>query len=190
MMPITTESYTSVPAGLIPNSRFPLLVHRNAVPGGRADAIKDRFRANGWSNNRDYPGVYEYAHFHSTNHECLGCAQGWMAFNLSVGDGGWTKVRIEAGDVIVMPAGVSHEMIGQAEDIHMCGGYPDGRDWDDIQEEFLTEKDYKRACKRIMMLPIPSADPATGKAMPEWHAAPSSVEGGWNDWRHALDARS
>ncbi|MEM6373050.1 MAG: hypothetical protein AAF727_09775 [Pseudomonadota bacterium] len=189
-MTIKTESYTSVPSGMIPNSRFPLLVHRNAVPGGGADAIKDRFRANGWSNNWDYPGVYEYAHFHSTTHECLGCAQGWMKFNLSVGDGGWTTVRIEAGDVIVMPAGVSHENVGTSDDIHMCGGYPLGRDWDDIQEEFLSEEDYKRACKRIMMLPIPDKDPATGLAMPEWHAAPSSVDGGWNDWRHALDKRS
>ena len=40
-----------------------------------------------------------------------------------------------------------------------------------------------------MMLPIPDKDPATGLAMPEWHAAPSSVDGGWNDWRHALDKR-
>ena len=41
-----------------------------------------------------------------------------------------------------------------------------------------------------MMLPIPNRDPATGKPMLEWHAAPSSVDGGWNDWRTSLDARS
>ena len=58
-----------------------------------AEAIKARFRSNGWSNNWDYPGVYEYAHFHSTTHECLGCANGWMEFNLSVGEGGWTRLR-------------------------------------------------------------------------------------------------
>ena len=149
---MVTESYMSKPSGRIPNSRFPLLVHRGAIPGGGADAVKERFRSNGWSNNWDYPGIYEYAHFHSTTHECLGCAKGWMEFSLSVGEGGWTKVRIEAGDVIVMPAGVSHEMTSMAEDIHMCGGYPDGRDWDDIQEEFLSEEDYKRACKRIICI--------------------------------------
>ena len=189
-MTIITESYMSKPQGKIPNNRFPLLVHRNAIPGGGAEAVKARFRENGWSNNWDYPGIYEYAHFHSTTHECLGCAQGWMEFSLSVGEGGWSKVRIEAGDVIIMPAGVSHEMISMAEDIHMCGGYPDGRDWDDIQEAFLSDENYKRACKRIMMLPIPAKDPATGKPMPEWHAAPSSVEAGWNDWRTSLDATS
>ena len=188
-MSITTESYMSKPQGKIPKNRFPLLVQRNAIPGGGAEAIKARFRENGWSNNCDDPGIYEYAHFHSTTHECLGCAQGWMEFSLSVGEGGWTKVRIEQGDVIVMPAGVSHEMVSMAEDIHMCGGYPDGRDWDDIQEAFLSDEDYKRACKRIMMLPIPAKDPATGLAMPEWHAAPGSVPD-WNEWRTNLDATS
>jgi len=183
-----TEIYMSTPQGKIPNNRLPLLVHRNAIPGGGAEAIKARFRGNGWSNNWDYPGIYDYAHFHSTTHECLGCAQGWMAFSLSVGAGGWTQVRIKAGDVIVLPAGVSHQMTSMAADIHMCGGYPDGRDWDDIQEAFLSDEDYRHACKRIMTLPIPAMDPATGKPMGEWHAAPASVEGGWNDWRARLDA--
>ena len=187
---IKTELYTSRPQGKIPNSRFPLLVHRNAIPGGGAESVKARFRENGWLNNWDYPGIYDYAHFHSTTHECLGCAAGWMTFSLSVGDGGWTRVQIKAGDVIVMPAGVSHEKIDASDDIHMCGGYPDGRDWDDIQEAFLSDENYIHACKRIMMLPIPAKDPATGLAMPEWHAALSSVEAGWNDWRTSLDATS
>ena len=187
---MNVECHTSKPQGKIPGSRFPLLVHRNVIPNGGADALKKRFQDNGWSNNWDYPGVYEYAHFHSTTHECLGCAQGWMEFILSVGRSGWTNVRISVGDVIVMPAGVSHQMIAQSDDIHMCGGYPEGRDWDDIQEAFLSDEDYKRACKRIMMLPIPSADPATGKPMQEWHSAPSSVDDGWNEWRTSLDATS
>lgn len=189
-MSVITEIHNSKPKGMTPKSRFPLLVRRNAVPGGGADTVKEQFRSNGWSNNWYYPGVCEYPHFHWTTHECLGCAKGWMEFSLSVGEGGWSNVRISAGDVIIMPAGVSHEMKGQSDDIHMCGGSPLGRDWDDIQEEFLSEEDYKRACKRIMMLPIPDRDPATGRAMPKWHAAPSSVDGGWNDWRHDLDRRS
>ena len=73
-----TEAYTSRPEGRIPNSRLPLLVHRDAIPGGGVEAIKTRFRGNSWSNNWEYPGIYRYAHFHSTSHECLGCAQGWI----------------------------------------------------------------------------------------------------------------
>ena len=48
---MTTEVYFSKPQGKIPNNRFPLLVHRNAVPGGGAEAVKAQFRENGWSNN-------------------------------------------------------------------------------------------------------------------------------------------
>jgi uncharacterized protein YjlB len=183
-----TEQHVSAPQGRIPNSRFPLLVHRGALPGGGAEALKQRFRGNGWGNNWDYPGVYHYAHFHSTTHEVLGCARGWMVFNLSVGDGGWTRLRVEAGDVIVMPAGVSHEHLEASEDIMMVGGYAGGRDWDNIQEAFLTDALYRAACKRIMSLPIPDRDPVTGAEMSAWHEAPSSVEGGWNDWRDGLDA--
>ena len=183
-----TEAYTSTPQGMIPNSRFPLLIHRAAIPGGGVEAVKSRFRANGWGNNWEYPGIYEYAHFHSTTHECLGCARGWMEFSLSVGDGGWSRVRIEAGDVIVMPAGVSHEMVGHSDDIMMVGGYADGRDWDNIQEAFLTPELYYQACKSIMSLPVPARDPATGDVLHQWHDAPSSVDGGWNDWRDGLDA--
>ncbi len=183
-----TEAYRSRPEGRIPNSRFPLLVHRDAIPGGGAEAIKTRFRENGWSNNWEYPGIYRYAHFHSTSHECLGCAGGWMEFSLSVE--GWTRVKLGVGDVIVMPAGVSHEMVDCSDDILMVGGYPDGRDWDNVQERFLTDELFRQAAKRIMMLPIPPRDPVTGEALHQWLDAPSSVDDGWNDFRDGLDATS
>lgn len=156
-----TEAYTSRPMPRIPNSRYPLLVHRDAIPGGGQDAVRAKFRENGWLNNWFYPGIYTYGHFHSTTHECLGCCAGWMEVELSV-DGGGTRVRVEPGDVIVMPAGVSHAMVGHSDDVMMCGGYPEGRDWDNMQEEFLDENLFYQAAKRIMSLPIPPKDPVTG----------------------------
>ena len=179
------EQHTSRPSGMLPNSRFPLLVHRNAVPGGGAEAIIGLFRRNGWLNNWRYPGIYTYPHFHSTTHECLGCAAGWMEVEL-FGRGG-LKLRVEAGDVIVMPAGVSHQMVGSSADVLMVGGYPDGRDWDNMQEEKITEETRRAAVKRIMMLPIPARDPVTGGPMLEWIDAPSSVDADLNDFRDGLD---
>ena len=178
------EQLPSQPNGAVPNSRFPLLIHRGAVPGGGAEAILERFRANRWLNNWRYPGVYEYGHFHSTTHEALGVAQGWMEVEL-FGQGGQT-VRVEAGDVIVVPAGVSHCMVGHSEDVLMVGGYPDGRDWDNMQDAHVTEEARRAALKRIMMLPIPERDPVTGGSMDEWIEAPSSVEAGLNEQRDAL----
>ena len=180
-----TETYQRGPAGRIPNSRFPLLVHRNAVKGGGDDAIIALFRENGWLNNWKYPGIYTYGHFHSTTHECLGCAAGWMEV-VMFGKAG-EMIRVEAGDVIVMPAGVSHRMVRNSEDNLMVGGYPDGRDWDNIQEEHLSIEDFRAAAKRIMMLPIPDKDPVSGLALNSWTAAVSSVDGGWNDFRDGLD---
>jgi mannose-6-phosphate isomerase-like protein (cupin superfamily) len=154
------EQHWSKPRGMLPNSRFPLLVHRGAVPGGGADALIARFRENGWYNNWNWPGVYPYPHFHSTTHEALGVAAGWMEIEV-FGRGG-TRFRVEAGDVVVMPAGVSHGMTAQSE---------------------LA----RAATKRIFMLPIPSRDPATGQPMREWIEAPSSVDAGLNEFRDGLD---
>lgn len=183
-MSITTEVHWSKPKGMLPNSRFPLLVHRGAVPGGGEDAVAARLRTNGWFNNWRYPGIYTYPHFHSTTHECLGCARGWMEVEF-FGVGG-IKVRVNAGDIVVLPAGVSHCMIGNSDDIQMVGGYPDGRDWDNVQEANLTEERRRAVAKRIMSLPIPARDPATGEPMHEWLDAPSSVDADLNDFRDGL----
>lgn len=180
------EQYLSKPAGMLPNSRFPLLVHRGGVAGGGADAVRQRFRSNGWYNNWRYPGVYTYPHFHSTTHECLGVASGWMEVEV-FGRGG-TRLRVEAGDVIVVPAGVSHSMVGQSDDVMMVGGYPDGRDWDNMREEHLTEELRRAAAKRIMMCPIPVKDPVTGDAMHRWIDAASSVDADLNQFRDGLDS--
>ena len=90
------EQHWGKPKRMLPNSRYPLLVYRSGIPGGGADAVVAKFRSNGWSNNWRYPGVYTYPHFHSTTHECLGVAAGWMEVEL-FGRGG-TRIRIEAGD--------------------------------------------------------------------------------------------
>lgn len=179
------EQLFSKPKGLLPNSRFPLLVHRAGIPGGGVDAVRECFRGNGWLNNWRYPGVYTYHHFHSTTHEALGVAAGWM--EVEVFGRGETRLRVEAGDAIVMPAGVSHCMVGHSDDVMLVGGYPDGRDWDNMQEEHITQDIFRAAAKRIMMCPIPSKDPVTGGLMLEWIDAPSSVDADLNDFRDGLD---
>ena len=96
-------------------------------------------------------------------------------------------IRVEAGDFIVMPAGVSHCMIGHSADVLLVGGYPDGRDWDNMREDHISEEHRRAAAKRIMMLPIPIRDPATGGPMTEWIDTPSSVDAELNDFRDGLD---
>lgn len=101
------------------------------------------------------------------------------------GEGG-VSIRVEAGDVLVLPAGVSHCMAGSSDTIQMVGGYPEGRDWDNVQQALLDKDSHREAAKRIMMLPVPGRDPATGEPMRHWIDAPSSVDAGLNDYRDAL----
>jgi uncharacterized protein YjlB len=180
----TIERYSAGPKGRLPNSRFPLLIHRDGISGGGADAVLSRFRGNGWLNNWQYPGIYDYAHFHSTTHECLGVAIGTMELEL-FGIGG-ERVSLSAGDVVVMPAGVSHRMLGGSDDVLVVGGYPDGRDWDNMREDRIDDLAAGEAAKRIMMLPIPDRDPVTGAPLDDWINAPSSVDAGLNVFRAGL----
>ena len=102
------------------------------------------------------------------------------------GDGG-PILRVSAGDVIVMPAGVSHMMVGQSDDLSMAGGYPDGRDWDNMRHDHLTEDLRRDAVKRIMMLPIPALDPAIRTPMQHWIDALSSVDADLNAFRDGVE---
>ena len=79
-------------------------------------------------------------------------------------------------------------MTANSNDIQMVGGYPEGRDWDNVQQAHLTQNIRRAAAKRIMMLPIPALDPATGEPMHEWIDAPSSVDADLNDYRDGLDS--
>lgn len=97
------------------------------------------------------------------------------------------RLKFSAGDVVLMPAGVSHAMVEHSDDVMVVGGYPDGRDWDNIQENRITEETRRAAAKRIMMLPIPVKDPVFGKALQEWIDAPSSVDAELNAFRDGLD---
>ena len=91
-----------------------------------------------------------------------------------------------AGDVIVVPAGVSHsafpheehQELGGTDDVLMVGGYPEGRDWDLMRDGDVSDAEMRAALKRIMSQPIPRLDPVTGEAMHNWRDAPTSVEWG------------
>ena len=164
------------PNGRVPNSRFPVLLYRRAVSPDRgidlADAIEETFRRHDWLNNWRELGVYDYDHFHSTTHEALGMARGQITLRL--GGAGGTVVVLTAGDVLVLPAGTSHTRLEHSSDSWMVGGYPEGRNWDLIRDEAVTEAEARSAVKVIGSLPIPARDPVTGGPMTPWRQAPRS----------------
>ncbi len=167
------ETYYFQPNGLVPNSCFPVLIHRAAVTAGvggdLADAIEATFRRHDWLNNWRELGVYDYSHFHSTTHEALGMARGQITLRL--GGTGGSVVKLAAGDVLVLPAGTSHIRLENSDDSQMVGGYPEGRNWDLIRDELVTEMESRAAVKLIGSLPIPARDPVTGEPMTPWRNA-------------------
>ncbi|KAH8169952.1 cupin domain-containing protein [Sarocladium implicatum] len=79
-------------------------------------------------------GMYTRNHFHSSTHEVL-CVSAGRARIRFGGDDNEEKVDavVEQGDVMVVPAGVSHcllEDVGREDMFQMVGSYPPGCEWD------------------------------------------------------------
>jgi uncharacterized protein YjlB len=91
------------------------------------------------------------------------CASDSAAKNGSV-------VSVEAGDAVVIPAGVSHCNEGASEDLMVVGTYPGGREPD--MERHGSDEASESARKRIASVPRPETDPLFGKDGPlprSWH---------------------
>jgi uncharacterized protein YjlB len=142
------------PGATMPNSRLPVLIYRHVLEGG-ARGFDALFRANGWGGTwRD--GVYDYDHFHSNAHEVLGVDSGWASIQLG-GDVG-QAVEVEAGDVLVLPAGTGHRRIRKSEDFLVSGAYPPGQERYDTYRSRTPEAEL-----RISKVAVPDTDPVQGK---------------------------
>jgi uncharacterized protein YjlB len=156
---ITPEQFLFHDDGSIPNSKFPLLLYKNAFTArGNEGALllEQHFAANNWTNSWRN-GVYSYHHYHSTSHEVLGVYSGSALLHLGGEQG--EKVKVEAGDIVVIPAGVGHKNSG-SDDLGIVGAYEKGRNWD-INKGKPEER--PNADKNIATVPFPETDPVTGK---------------------------
>ena len=172
VQPTVTE-YHLDDDGTIPNNKsLPLLVYKQAVPiegDDPAATFEQTFERNGWSGSwRD--GIFDYHHYHGTTHEALGIAAGSATVQFG-GERGVT-LDIEAGDAVVIPAGVGHKNVGSSQDFLVVGAYPGGADY-----YMNTGKpgERERALENIARVPLPDADPIFGAGGPlteYWRALP------------------
>jgi uncharacterized protein YjlB len=142
--------------GAIPNSPLPLLVYRAAVPPDAA-GIERLFAANQWP-PAWRNGVHPFHHFHTTAHEVLGVARGQVS--VLFGGPGGKVLTIQAGDVVVVPAGVAHCNQGQSSDLLIVGAYPINAPDPDLRRGKPAEHD--TAAQTVAAVPLPAADPVAG----------------------------
>jgi uncharacterized protein YjlB len=157
--PTTPEQFLFQDDGIVPNSKFPLLLYKNAFTArGNEGAVwlEQHFADNNWTNSWRN-GVYSYHHYHSTSHEVLGVYTGSALLHLG-GEHG-QKIRVGAGDIIIIPAGVGHKNL-ESDNLGIVGAYEKGRNWD-INKGEPGER--PNADKNIVAVPFPETDPVTGK---------------------------
>ncbi|KAF2736720.1 hypothetical protein EJ04DRAFT_542300 [Polyplosphaeria fusca] len=122
---------------LIPNTTphsHPLTIYHSAFPPSTPpSAIEAHLPSNGVTPQWRYT-MYSQSHYHSTTHEVLCVYQG-RAKLLFGGELNPDKIEqvVEAGDAIIIPAGVSHRLLedyGKGGGFQMVGSYPKGCSWD------------------------------------------------------------
>ncbi len=142
----------------VPNSPLPVLLYRGAFPPGPdlPERLEATFHDNGWR-GLWRNGIFAWHHFHDDAHEVLGIAKGEATVQL----GGETgpAVTLEAGDVVVLPAGTGHKRLASSPDLLVIGGYPEG------QEAYTTRRagdggaDVATRCAAVA---LPTQDPVAG----------------------------
>ena len=154
---MTPERHFFEDDGGIPNSRLPVLVYHGVEAAQAASSCEELFADNGWLGSwRD--GIFSYHHFHSTAHEVLGIVSGSAAVVLggpSVGE----RFEVQAGDVLVLPAGTGHCNAGSSADLLVIGAYPDGMSWDLRRGD---PEEHDEMLQNIGRVPLPNADPVEG----------------------------
>lgn len=150
--------------GLFPNNpKLPALVYKGALflhPGDDADAIIELFSKNNWTNAWK-AGIYDYHHYHSQTHEVLGVFCGMADVQLGGPEG--VCVEVYRGDVIIIPAGVSHKCLKSSPDFACVGAYPDGKEYD---LNYGKREEREKAIANIASVPLPDKDPVFGDAGP------------------------
>ncbi|KAI0476300.1 RmlC-like cupin domain-containing protein [Xylariaceae sp. FL0804] len=170
--------------GLIPNTSLqhkPLLLYHGAFlllgDDDPAAAIEAHVASVGAVRPQWRYTMYGVDHFHTAGHEVLCVSRGRARLRFG-GDGnpGGVEAVVEAGDVMVVPAGVAHRLLseegdrsstagdggGEGEGFEMVGSYVEGCRWDMCYGRTGEEE----KVRSILGLPWFTRDPIYGGSGP------------------------
>jgi uncharacterized protein YjlB len=163
VLPVATL-HTLTDDGIFPNNaRLPLTVYQQAIPAGQADMaaqFETLFAAHHWP-PMWRAGIFGFHHYHSTAHEVVGVFRGHAT--LQFGGEHGVVVEVQAGDAVILPAGVAHKSLQASRDFCAVGAYPVGQHWDTCTGK---PGERPRTDDAITRVPLPQADPVYGPQGP------------------------
>lgn len=158
------QEYLFEDDGRIPNNpNLPLLVYSQILsePEQQPSRCKELLAKNGWG-GAWVDGVFSYHHYHSTSHEVLCVVSGRASIDFGGPEG--ETLEVQAGDVVVIPAGVGHRNEGSSGDFSVIGAYPRGQESYDLRTG--EEGERPEVLENIRNVPLPEADPLFGEDGP------------------------
>lgn len=182
----TVEHHLLAPAGGSPNNpSLPLILYRAALEVGDKDpesAIEKTFGANRWGDG--FRGdTFPFHHYHSVAHEVVGIARGRA--RIQFGGPSGPVFDVEAGDAVLIPAGVAHRRLDDTPGFSSVGAYPPGQQPDlcvlseadqraaqarpdvgGLDIEAVGEDALQAARERVRQTALPETDPIMGVAGP------------------------
>ncbi len=148
--------------GIPNNRRLPALIYKGALTGDEgADRVRAMLEENGWGGTWTWH-VYDFHHFHDRSHEVLVVSRGWADLTLGGPEG--QTLRVEAGDVVILPAGTGHCQKDAGAGFEVCGGYPPGQESPAIIR--AGDINVADAEHGIVNTPLPETDPIYGRDGP------------------------
>jgi uncharacterized protein YjlB len=165
------EIYNLSDDGVIPNSKYPVIVYHHLLDSSAdraADLLENRFAENGWSNAFRWR-VYDFHHYHTNTHEVLGVYAGNAL--LQLGGPGGEQLQVSVGDVIVLPAGTGHISLSHSDDFAVVGAYPHGAEPDLIR---LDDQRPEDVIDKVDSVPVPEFGPWFG-------STPAGMVSSWKE---------